>query len=254
MTTPTALSEVSAALTLADGRLALISNETGVWVAPSLARISEARRLSVPSLPEDCEGAAIADDGTVWITGSHSKSQPSREGLCHYTPDLRTLLHRYNITTMIKQETAWSFLRPFLAQLDIEGIAFSRGALLIGLRAPLIDGKAVILRIGSPNAKLIPGARTDLTYTLLNLGGLAIRDLAADPTSNRVLISAGGSTDGKATFHLRAVRADNLALLPLDQPLPANAHWEAILCQGRIVSVLADADTTVPVHTLPGTI
>lgn len=249
-TSTSRLSEVSAVLLLADGtdRLALISNESGVWVAPSLDRINQARHIDVPSLPEDPEAAALADDGTVYICGSHSKSQPSREGLCHYTPDLRTLIHRYNITTMIRQETAWAFLRPFLSSLNIEGIAFSRGALLIGLRAPLIDNKAVILRIGSPNAKLLAGGRNDLSYVLLPLGGLAIRDLAADPTSNRVLISAGGSLDGSAQFHLRAIRTSDLTLLPLDQPLPAHQHWEAILTSGRL-TLIADADTTVPTYT-----
>lgn len=254
MTTPTALSEVSAAFLLADGtdRLALVSNETGVWTCPGLDRISQARRLNVPSLPEDTEAAALADDGTVWLCGSHSKSLPSREGLCHYTPDLRTLLHRYSVVSMIRTESAWAFLRPFLSELNIEGLAFSRGSIIIGLRAPLIDGKAVLLRMSNPNGKLLAGGRSDLSSSLINLNGFGVRDLAAN--DSRILISAGGSTDGKATFHLRAVRADNLTLLPLDQPIPANEHWEAILCQGRITTVLADADTGVPAHTFPGTI
>ncbi len=89
-------------------------------------------------------------------------------------------------------------IAPFLAipskdnGLDIEGITARDDRVLMGLRGPVLRGIALVLDLrlagfgGGPTLTL-----ADLRYRYLQLSGLAVRDLAAVPDSDDVLILAG---------------------------------------------------------------
>lgn len=96
-------------------------------------------------------------------------------------------------------------LQPFLAipskdnGLDIEGITVCGNRVLLGLRGPVLRGIALVadLRLAglddgdTSNACGNPLQLTSLNLHYLDLGGLAVRDLAVVPGSNDVLILAG---------------------------------------------------------------
>ncbi len=85
---------------------------------------------------------------------------------------------------------------------NLEGLTVSSEgrALLLGLRSPLVDGKAVLVPVTNPAAALgLNGAVQPLalaTPSLLDLGGLGFRSIEWDPESRVYLISAGSPDDG----------------------------------------------------------
>ena len=97
-----------------------------------------------------------------------------------------------------------ALIRPFLAipskdnGLDIEGITARDNRVLLGLRGPVLRGIALVADLQLDGfAKsgdfdhTQPLQLQSLQLRYLDLGGLAVRDLAAVPDSNDVLILAG---------------------------------------------------------------
>ena len=76
------------------------------------------------------------------------------------------------------------------------------GRILLGLRGPVIDGKAIILEIATEQAgrrlslrRIGEGAVAFRTY-MLDLGGLGIRDLAVDGSGLLILAGPNESAPG----------------------------------------------------------
>ena len=94
------------------------------------------------------------------------------------------------------------YLAPFLELpskengLDIEGIAVRPDCVMLGLRGPLLDSIAVVVRLKLNKAFAIAGYE----LRFLDLGGLAIRDLASN--GDDVLVLAGPVTDAPGPFRL----------------------------------------------------
>jgi hypothetical protein len=92
--------------------------------------------------------------------------------------------------------------------LNIEGLTWDRARrrLLLGLRSPLSNGRAVVVAARPGDASRPLSAANFVVESeliQLDLGGSAIRGLGYDAASNRVLIIGGGSTDeGRGTFRL----------------------------------------------------
>ena len=84
-------------------------------------------------------------------------------------------------------------------EINIEGLATADGSsLLIAMRNPLVDGKAIVVPLHNPNA-LISGetAVPQLGQPiLLNLGGLGIRAIQRVESSGTYLIAAGPTGKG----------------------------------------------------------
>jgi hypothetical protein len=77
--------------------------------------------------------------------------------------------------------------------IDIEGLAATGdGALLIGFRSPLVDGKALLVQLTNP-LEVTSGANQPkfADPLLLDLGGLGIRDIIPAGKANQFLILAG---------------------------------------------------------------
>ena len=97
-------------------------------------------------------------------------------------------------------------LAPKRAGLNIEGLTRAHdGGLLMGLRNPLIEGKAVVLRLQNPQAVLNGSFPQFGAASLLDLGGRGIRGMVTD--KGRHLLIAG-PVDGGARFALYSWSGD----------------------------------------------
>jgi hypothetical protein len=78
---------------------------------------------------------------------------------------------------------------------NIEGLAAAGdGSLLIGFRSPLVDGRAIVLRLRNPARVIEKGGAPDFGEpALLDLGGLGIRDIGASAAPDEFWILAGGA-------------------------------------------------------------
>ncbi len=108
----------------------------------------------------DGEGAALAPDGTVYVVGSHGCSRthdmfaPGSFLLSRLTPATDgawTVRQSYRLAEALREAPG---LRSFVGAgldasngLNIEGIAVLGGDLLVGLRAPVLNGAARIVRV-----------------------------------------------------------------------------------------------------------
>jgi hypothetical protein len=159
----------------------------------------------------DIEGAARIGDRVYWIS-SHSfnskgedkskrklffatrivlvDGKPSIEGVGRPVKSLRDPLAKI------------AGVKP--AELNIEGLAATpEGGLLIGLRAPLRNGNAIVVRFKNPEAMVgSPGVLPEFAEVPpLDLGGLGIRSLEYIGRANlQYLIVAGAVSDQAEGF------------------------------------------------------
>ncbi len=163
-------------------------------------------------------------------------------------------------------------LAPFLAQPgkdngpDVEGLAALEDGVLVGLRGPVLRGWAVVLELhtGSvpgvtPRLALRGDGRRYRSY-FLDLGGLAVRDLAR--AGDDVLVLAGPTMDldGPVRLHrwigaarerrTRLVRDDEVVRFEGDLPFGSgeaegrdHAEGVTLLPDGRRVLVVYDSPT-----------
>ncbi|MCP9842068.1 DUF3616 domain-containing protein [Synechococcus sp. J7-Johnson] len=103
--------------------------------------------------------------------------------------------------------------------LDIEGIAASGERVLAGLRGPVLRGIALVLdlRVDGLNGNEPTLTMTGLHVRYLQLGGLAVRDLAVVPGSEDVLVLAGPTMTMAGPCYLYRWRN---ALRPRDSDSP----------------------------------
>ena len=95
--------------------------------------------------------------------------------------------------------------------LNIEGTVLLDGRPWVGLRGPVVDGKALLLRLATTGAK----AEQMLA---IDLGGFAIRELS--PWRGGVLVIAGPVSDDPVPHRLYWLRTPEATpvLLPVDLP------------------------------------
>lgn len=178
----------------------------------------------------DLEGLAL-DGDRLWLVGSHSLRRrrhdsdkgeplaldPQRSangqvlGCLHLDgrgfprSGQRLRCHTTNSEDALTAALAANALiRPFLAipskdnGLDLEGISTRNNRVLLGLRGPVLRGIALVADLqldgfakGGDSDHTLPLQLQSLQLRYLDLGGLGVRDLAAVPDSNDVLILAG---------------------------------------------------------------
>lgn len=192
---------------------------------------------------EDIEALAV-DATDVWVVGSHSRSKSGER-----RPERERILQVHSGTS-----TVWTIdwekctacqADTFEAERNVEGAAFWTAHLWLGLRAPLLDGRSLLV-------ELTPKAGTT-TFEVsgaypLDLGGMAIVDLAVQPGRPDLLWILAGASTGKAApvvFELPG---------PLATPkrhllaLPEDAEGIVVLANGgaRVVTDGATAKGAVP--------
>jgi len=85
--------------------------------------------------------------------------------------------------------------------LDIEGVTPWDGALMLGCRGPLLDSMAVVIALSLEEPQANHAFRIQRhALHFLDLGGLGIRDLAAD--AGGIIVIAGPVTDARTPFRL----------------------------------------------------
>jgi hypothetical protein len=175
-----------------------------------------------PASPEtDIEGAALIGNRAYWIT-AHGRDKRGRAPVSRqrlFATDVVTNASGIQVlpvgrpyTNLLHDLATAAVLKPFgLAEaaqrqpeepggLNIEGLAATpEGHLLIGFRNPVPNGRALLVPLLNPG-EMIEGKPAVIgTPVLLDLGGLAIRDLAL--WQGEYVIVAG-SHDGRGASKL----------------------------------------------------
>lgn len=173
----------------------------------------------------DLESIDLAD-GVLWLCGSHCRVRKKSAGNTGAdevtTPLSRSVLAALTLSASGREiERARAlpfegegslrhalgtdpFLTPFLDfptkenGIDIEGIVAHGDSVYLGMRGPVIDGRAVIVRLRLDDDLAIRHHE----LCVLDLGGLGVRDLARGPSS--LLVLAGPMGEPTAPFHLHA--------------------------------------------------
>lgn len=186
---------------------------------------------------EDIEALA-ADATNLWIVGSqsHSKSgteKPLRERIVR--------LHGAGPTTWTVDWTGCALCKgdDFGGLRNVEGAAFWTAHLWLGLRAPLVEGRALLVELTPrPNSSVF-----DVTASYaIDLGGLAIVDLSVNPAKPDALWILAGSSTGKATPHIFELAGPAATPKMHSISLPEDAEGFVVLATGG-VRVVTDGST-----------
>jgi hypothetical protein len=104
--------------------------------------------------------------------------------------------------------------------INVEGLASTDGdSLLIAMRNPLVEDKAIVVPLHHPNA-LISGKASAPQLgepILLDLGGLGIRAIQRVDSSGTYLIAAGSTGKGKRSRIFRWERTKTDVIVPLEK-------------------------------------
>ena len=180
---------------------------------------SPAGTVALPHPIEDIEALALAPDGGLVVVGSHSVNKKGAP-----QPERRRIAHQVG--------GAWQLVEPDLAgfgpALNIEGAARWQGAVWLGLRGPLTDGEAQLLRLSEDLSRVTETRRLDL-------GGLGIRALS--PQGDDLLVIAGPVEDGGQAHGLWRLSPSGPPRR-LEPALPASAEGLAIGGDGRLYIVI----------------
>jgi hypothetical protein len=166
-------------------------------------RLEPVRLRKIDPALDDLEGSGLGKDGAVYLITSHSKNKKGKR------KKEREILARLTFKNgkISKSMTYDGLFFPLIEalegdseiedaevhQLDVEGLCFdsSKERLLLGLRSPLADKKAVILVLENPY-NLINGGqapRFQRKNIYLNLGGGGIRSITYDSQRKVYLIA-----------------------------------------------------------------
>lgn len=205
--------EPSAVQQLPDGRILVVEDEASRAI--SILEVGNDGRLVENAAADqrfmrqfgrrlnDLEGLSIDDDGMIYAVTSHSLNSKdernenrehllrfevlgSRVGQIGHFGGLRdALLASDDLHRFIEEETGE---RPDLKKLNIEGLSFHGGRLLLGLRSPRVAGRSIIVPIENVNQVFDGDPPQFGRPNLLDLQGGGIRALSYDPVLATFLI------------------------------------------------------------------
>lgn len=177
------------------GGFLVADNETDDRLYAFSAKLAPLPPLVLAAPLEDIEALALTPDGLLVVASQsgtkRGKRRPAREqvlleGHAPITPDL---------SGCAPCEAARG-LAPKAGGLSVEGAASWAGSLWLGLRSPLVGGKALLLRMqGDPAASLAVAQ-----LLAIDLGGLGVRDLM--PSGAELLVLAGPADDSPTPHRL----------------------------------------------------
>jgi len=198
----------------------------------------------------DLEGAAMIGDVAYFI-GSHGRTSsgkpaPARAHLFALHPGdeprfvgrsfsgLAEALYRLpEVGTRLK-EAAQRPPKSLEGGLNIEGLAATaEGALLIGLRNPLIDGRAIVVTLSNP-AGVLQGDSPSIRAELVDLGGRGVRAMLRHGDQTLIVAGAVNSERDFAIY-----RWDRQTLNELEVDL-GDLNPEAIGVVGDRLLLLSD--------------
>ena len=156
----------------------------------------------------DLEGITQGAENHLYAITSHSRqNNGSRDASRERLVRLQVTANKIESITIRKDlrnalVEAYPVLEPSAnerrvkdhAGLNIEGLTVNRSndALWIGFRAPLIDGKAIVVTVENPDSVFSAGSNYEFSENLqfLDLNGGGIRDIAFDPTLDGYVIAS----------------------------------------------------------------
>ncbi|MCB1734115.1 MAG: DUF3616 domain-containing protein [Gammaproteobacteria bacterium] len=218
------LFEPSAVQQLPDGRFFAVEDEKD---APfSTFRIAaDGTAISAPLAPgfpvlNDLEGLAADQAGRLYAITSHSRdskgeAHPDREQLIRFRIEGAQVLEPRSATDFkAALLDAHPIFAEAVAERDVKGrgglnvealeIEPATGALMIGLRSPVLDGRAIIVSVTNPDAVFDRGEPMQIAPDLisLDLGGDGLRGMAFVPDWNGYLLISGPAAKSRVPFKL----------------------------------------------------
>ena len=219
--------EPSGAVTLNDGRVLLVEDESQKTLQViSVSKEGQVEELGEPNMSQkikrslehkvrDVEGVALNDQNQLYLITSHStnkkhKHKKAREQIVrlNYKQGRLSNFKHYHglLDTLQKLHPALNNLSSKRKkQINIEALSYDRESksLLIGLRSPLIDGKAVVVPLTNPNAIFDKHEEPKLAKPiLLDLYGDGIRAMSWDKKRKGYWIVSGSTGKRKGDFSL----------------------------------------------------
>jgi len=263
-------------------RYLIVSDDTGTEMSKHLPEVLAMNRqgafdaapVPIVGITElnDPESICSGPDGTFFLSTSHSlnkkgKAKPARRMLVQMRLEGRTLrVLGYVDLTTARDATGRGLLEIAGLDpnglLDIEGITYQQGALLVGLKAPLTSaGAAVILRLDAPaqvlkSGQIGPTSLTRLRSVSLGKSGAngtiarGISDLFTMPDGSMLLLANSPkgmpSDGGGAMFWLKpdASTAVHLRDFPGLKP-----EGVTLADDGKRLIVVFDRDLLPPMWT-----
>lgn len=218
----------------------------------------------------DIEAAVRVDQRIYWISshghGADGKRDPSR---CRffatdlarrrlepcgkpYADLLDDMLASDALAPLDLARLEEQALAPKQGGLNIEGMAARPdGAVLLGLRSPLLERRAVLLPFLNPDAVLEGRERAKFDAPItLDLQGNGIRDVTYDPARRVFVVLGGASGRGRGrTLYVWSGRHEDDPV-PVDVTIPQDFNAEALFVDEQTgwVRVFSD-DGTRPVDT-----
>ena len=174
--------------------------------------------VAAPEKLNDLEGLTLGSSGRLYAITSHSRDgdaevKKSRRRLVRFRVDGNSIVEPAVFDGLLP---ALAALHPALTNaaqvadvkneggLNIEALEMAPdgATLFVGLRGPLIDGRAVVVAIAAPDAFFDAGASPALTLHTVDLGGQGFRSLAWVPALAGYLVVSGPMSREPQAFGL----------------------------------------------------
>lgn len=226
----------------------------GRYVLKESVDLDKAIKQKLPRPPKEFDLEGLAFDGKhLWFCGSHCRSRDKVPSTSPLDPTIKTARNRHVLGRIpLAADGSWTrkkgevlatsgdgalrkllrkdpFIAPFLDLpakengLDIEGMAVAHGRVLLGLRGPVIGGRAAILELQIDDKFKL----TKVGTRFVELGALGVRDLHWD--GHKLLILAGPTFIADDPFRVFAVGKPDAPAVVIDRlPSHADDHPEAL--------------------------
>ena len=219
--------EPSGATTMPDGKVLIVEDESSAHALQLLEIADNNKIIEIGNLyltkkikkifkkeVEDLE-AITSDNNIVYATTSFTltkgrKVRVAREKLIMFLYN-DGAIEDFRLYGDLKKDLYEAFPKIFRDELfinnaiNIEGLSFNSKSkdLLIGFRAPIDDGYALLVSIENPREIFFKNAKPKFSKIIrLNLNGLGIRDITFDEQKNGYWIIAGSSNERSSNFQL----------------------------------------------------
>ncbi len=158
----------------------------------------------------DLEGISLGKNNWVYAITSHSRNslgqrKKSREQLVRFHVGKKQLIHFQSLSSLTKQ-IAKLLPNKSIKNLNIEGLAYDlqSDSLLIGLRRPRLNNKAIIIKVSNIEQLFEQKRITQLIADIitLDLQGKTIRSINYNPTIKGFIIVAGSKKGRNTPFQL----------------------------------------------------
>ena len=225
--------EASGVVQLPDGRILIIEDEKAhPFSLLQLDKQNHFQRLPLSALAltengtqkiklNDLEGISLGKDHWIYATTSHSTNnagqrKKSREHLVRFQVGENQLTH-YQALASLSEQIGKLLPNKSIKNLNIEGLAYDlqSDSLLLGLRRPMLDNKAIIIKI-SDIEQLFKQQKITAQIISLDLQGKTIRSINYNPILKGFIIVAGSKKSRDAPFQLWLWKDNKLSPLQIN--------------------------------------